>query len=194
MVPDPTSPTGTKVVQIPSEMREKAQTDFSTYIAQVGDSYAKLNEMGKAVSAGEANPLNYVFSTAVGQTMGRMFGEKGQPLRDQINTMAPNIINVIRQSTQMGSKGMDSNAEREFYIKAMGDPTLPIEANIKALEALDKAYGKGNAVENMLKNYPELAQKVNKYKLSPTTEETGTTGDFLDPTERALKDKYKPSK
>ena len=194
LVPDPTSPTGTKVVQIPSEMREKAQTDFSTYIAQVGDSYAKLNEMGKAVSAGEANPLNYVFSTAVGQTMGRMFGEKGQPLRDQINTMAPNIINVIRQSTQMGSKGMDSNAEREFYIKAMGDPTLPIEANIKALEALDKAYGKGNAVENMLKNYPELAQKVNKYKLSPTTEETGTTGDFLDPTERALKDKYKPSK
>ena len=194
LVPDPNSPTGTKVVQIPSEMREKAQTDFSTYISQVGDSYAKLNEMGKAVSAGEANPLNYVFSTAIGQTMGRMFGEKGQPLRDQINTMAPNIINVIRQSTQMGSKGMDSNAEREFYIKAMGDPILPIEANIKALEALDKAYGKGNAVENMLKNYPELAQKVNKYKLSPTTEETGTTGDFLDPTERALKDKYKPSK
>jgi hypothetical protein len=166
LVADPTSPTGTKIVQVPSEAREKAKTDFSTYISQVGDSYARLNELGKAVSAGEANPLNYAFSTAVGQTMGRMFGEEGQPLRDQINTMAPNIINVIRQSTQMGSKGMDSNAEREFFIKAMGDPTLPIEANIKALDALDKAYGKGNAVEDILKNYPELAKKVNSYKLA----------------------------
>jgi len=167
LVADPNSPTGTKIVQVPSEVREKAKNDFSNYIAQVGDSYARLNEMGKAVSAGEANPLNYAFSTAVGQTMGRMFGEEGQPLRDQINTMAPNIINVIRQSTQMGSKGMDSNAEREFYIKAMGDPTLPIEANIKALDALDKAYGKGNAVGDILKNYPELAKKVNSYKLTP---------------------------
>jgi hypothetical protein len=166
LVADPTSPTGTKIVQVPSEAREKAKTDFSTYISQVGDSYARLDELGKAVSAGEANPLNYAFSTAVGQTMGRMFGEEGQPLRDQINTMAPNIINVIRQSTQMGSKGMDSNAEREFYIKAMGDPTLPIEANIKALDALDKAYGKGNAVGDILKNYPELAKKVNSYKLA----------------------------
>ena len=167
LVEDPNSPTGTKIVQIPSEAKEKAQNDFTAYISQVGDSYARLDKMGKAVSAGKANPLNYVFSTPAGQTMARMFGEEGQTLRDDINTMAPNIINVIRQSTQMGSKGMDSNAEREFYIKAMGDPTLPIEANIKALDALDKAYGKGNAIESIVKNYPDLAKKVNAYKLTP---------------------------
>ena len=194
LVPDPTSPTGTKIVEIKSDVKEKALNDFSNYITQIGDSYAKLNQMGKAVSAGEANPLNYVFSTPLGQTMGRMFGEKGQPLRDQINTMVPNIINVIRQSSQMGAKGMDSEKELSFYLRSVGDTMLPLEANIKALDALDKAYGKGNAVENILKNYPELAQKVNKYKLSPPTEETGTTGDFLTPAERALKDKYTPSK
>jgi hypothetical protein len=154
-------------------MREKAKNDFSSYVAQVGDSYARLDQLGKAVSAGEFNPLNYVFATEVGQTMARAFGEQGQPLREQINTMAPNIINVIRQSTQMGSKGMDSNAEREFYIKAMGDPKLPIEANIKALDVLDKVYGNGNAVKEMLKNYPELKSKVNKYQLNWSPSQSG---------------------
>ena len=153
LVPDPTSPTGTKVVEIPSDLKEKALNDFSNYITQIGDSYAKLNQMGKAVSGGEANPLNYVFATPLGQTMGRIFGEEGQPLRDQINTMVPNIINVIRQSSQMGAKGMDSEKELSFYLRSVGDATLPLEANIKALDALDKAYGKGNAVETMLKNF-----------------------------------------
>lgn len=192
LVPDPTSPTGTKVVEIPSDLKEKALNNFSNYIAQVGDSYAKLNQMGKAVSGGEANPLNYVFATPIGQTMGRMFGEEGQILRDQINTMAPNIVNVIRQSTEMGAKGMDSDSERLFFIKSMGDPTLPIEANIKALDALDKAYGKGNAVETMLKNYPELAEKVNKYKLTPPKTESGATGGLITPEQQSLIDKYKP--
>lgn len=173
LVADPNSPTGTRIVQVPSEMREKAKNDFSSYVAQVGDSYARLDQLGKAVSAGEFNPLNYVFATEVGQTMARAFGEQGQPLREQINTMAPNIINVIRQSTQMGSKGMDSNAEREFYIKAMGDPKLPIEANIKALDVLDKVYGNGNAVKEMLKNYPELKSKVNKYQLNWSPSQSG---------------------
>jgi ubiquitin len=173
LVEDPNSPTGTRIVQVPSEMREKAKNDFSSYVAQVGDSYARLDQLGKAVSAGEFNPLNYVFATEVGQTMARAFGEQGQPLREQINTMAPNIINVIRQSTQMGSKGMDSNAEREFYIKAMGDPKLPIEANIKALDVLDKVYGNGNAVKEMLKNYPELKSKVDKYQLNWSPNQSG---------------------
>jgi hypothetical protein len=38
--------------------------------------------------------------------------------------------------------------------------SLPIEANIKALDILDKAYGKGDMVEKMLKNEPKLYAKV----------------------------------
>jgi hypothetical protein len=55
----------------------------------------------------------------------------------------------------------------------MGDPKLPIEANIKALDVLDKVYGNGNAVKEMLKNYPELKSKVNKYQLNWSPSQSG---------------------
>jgi hypothetical protein len=55
----------------------------------------------------------------------------------------------------------------------MGDPKLPIEANIKALDVLDKVYGNGNAVKEMLKNYPELKSKVDKYQLNWSPNQSG---------------------
>ena len=166
LVADPTSPTGTKIVQVPSEAREKAKIDFTSYVEQMTGSYAKLDEMGKAVTGASSNPLNYIESTSAGQELSRMFGSEPQVLRDQINTMRPSIINVIRQASEMGAKGLDSEKELTFYLSALGDPKLPVEANIKALEVLDKVYGTGKAVPSMLKNYPELAKKVNSYKLA----------------------------
>jgi len=166
LVADPTSPTGTKIVQVPSEVREKAKIDFTSYVEQMTGSYAKLDEIGKAVTGASSNPLNYIESTSVGQELSRMFGSEPQVLRDQINTMRPSIINVIRQASEMGAKGLDSEKELVFYLSALGDPKLPVEANIKALEVLDKVYGTGKAVSSMLKNYPELAKKVNSYKLA----------------------------
>jgi len=196
LVADPTSPTGTKIVQVPSEVREKAKIDFTSYVEQMTGSYAKLDEMGKAVTGAGSNPLNYIESTSAGQELSRMFGSEPQVLRDQINTMRPSIINVIRQASEMGAKGLDSEKELAFYLSALGDPKLPVEANIKALEVLDKVYGTGKAVSSMLKNYPELAQKVNKYKLAPTEGNTGTTptatpvADSL----KALEEKYSTQK
>lgn len=143
----------------------KAKEDFSSYVQQMADSYARLNEKGKAVAGGEMNPLNYVEATGPGQVFSRMLGSESQVLRDQINTMRPAIINVIRQASEMGAKGMDSEKELEFYLSSLGDPRLPVEANIKALDVLDKVYGEGKAVKTILKDYPELLKKVSGYNL-----------------------------
>ena len=173
--------------KLSDDLIEKNKNDFTGYVQQMSDSYARLDKMGKAVTGASSNPLNYIESTSAGQELSRMFGSEPQVLRDQINTMRPSIINVIRQASEMGAKGLDSEKELAFYLSALGDPKLPVEANIKALEVLDKVYGTGKAVSSMLKNYPELAKKVNVYSLKAP--DTGRVQ--LLPDEQQLIDKYK---
>jgi|694.fasta_scaffold15164_4 hypothetical protein len=188
IVPDATSPTGTRIVQIPSDAKEKAKTDFSGYMQQITGSYATLDAKGKAVTGEKSSIMNALTATSAGQAVSRALGSEDQVLRDQINTMRPSIVNVIRQATEMGAKGMDSEKELTFYLSAIGDPSLPVEANIKALETLDKVYGTGKAVNEMLKNFPNLKKKVDKYSFkSIPTSETPYTG-LDDETKQALKD------
>lgn len=179
LVQDPNSPTGYRIVQVNSDLIDKNKADFSGYISETAGAYARLHEMGKTVSSG-SNPLNYLESTEQGQVLSRMFGKSPQILRDKINTIRPSIINVIRKSSEMGAKGMDSEKELSFYLDALGDQTMPVEANIKALEILDKVYGTGKAVNSILSDYPELKKKVEKYDLkfnnSATNPSTNTTG------------------
>jgi len=165
LVPDPNSPTGSRIVQTPSDLINKNKDDFSSYVSQIANSYAGLDRMGKAVTGNNSNPMNYLESTEGGQTLARMFGSDPQVLRDRINTMRPNIINVIRKSSEMGAKGMDSEKELSFYLSALGDPKIPVEANIKALDTLDKVYGNGKAVDAIISDFPELKKRVDKYDL-----------------------------
>jgi hypothetical protein len=181
IVPDATSPTGTRIVQIPSDAKEKAKTDFSGYMQEITGSYATLDAKGKAVTGEKSSIINALTATGAGQAVSRALGSEDQVLRDQINTMRPSIINVIRQATEMGAKGMDSEKELTFYLSAIGDPSLPVEANIKALETLDKVYGTGKAVNEMLKNFPDLKKKVDKYsfKSIPTSETPASGSDNI---------------
>jgi hypothetical protein len=193
IVPDATSPTGTRIVQIPSEAKEKAKTDFSGYMQQITGSYAALDAKGKAVTAEKSSIMNALTATGAGQAVSRALGSEDQVLRDQINTMRPSIVNVIRQATEMGAKGMDSEKELTFYLSAIGDPSLPVEANIKALETLDKVYGTGKAVNEMLKNFPDLKKKVDKYsfKSIPTSETPASGGTGLSPEVQKIREQLK---
>jgi hypothetical protein len=174
LVPDPNSPTGSRIVQTPSELINKSKDDFSGYVSQIVNSYAGLDRMGKAVTGNNSNPMNYLESTEGGQVLARMFGSDPQVLRDRINTMRPNIINVIRKSSEIGAKGMDSEKELSFYLGALGDPKIPVEANIKALDILDKVYGNGKAVNAIISDFPELKKRVDKYDLQFKSSSTNT--------------------
>lgn len=157
-----------------SEGLTAARENFSNYVSEMANAYASLYKKGGAVSAGESNIGNIIAGTDIGQVAGRAIGSEAQVMRDLINTMTPNIINVIRQSTEMGAKGMDTPKELEFYLRALGDVNLPIEASIKALDTLDKIYGKGETVPKMLKDNPALLEKVKKSGLKFGEEEKKT--------------------
>jgi len=140
----------------------------------MANAYSSLYKKGGAISAGETNVGSAIAGTGIGQVAGRVTGSETQVMRDVINTMTPNMINVIRQSTEMGAKGMDSEKELQFYLRAIGDVNLPIEASLKALDTLDKIYGKGDTVQKMLKDNPALYGKVKEAGLRFGEEEKKT--------------------
>ncbi|HUV26991.1 MAG TPA: hypothetical protein VMW34_06460 [Anaerolineales bacterium] len=126
--------------------------------------YDDLNDMGAIVN--EKNPsLKNVWNRAsasdLGQSIGKSFGTRVQSKRNQINQKRPLLINYIRQASEMGARGLDSEKELEFYLQAATDPGLDYKSNINALQVLDEAYGSGGWNSER----PYIADK-NKYPVN----------------------------
>lgn len=169
----------TKDLKEKQKIQEESKKLFSSYIGEMVGAYSKLYKGKGAVAGGESGILEYMANTPSGQNLGRAMGSENQVYRDVINAMSPNVINVIRQASEMGAKGLDSEKELAFYLGALGDPMRPVEANIKALDMLDKAYGEGTAAQQGLKDNPALKAKVEKTKLEFGEKESTTKPELF---------------
>ena len=141
-------------------------------------------------SGGMINPNNSVSqniavrmsATDIGQALTGAAGQQAQSIRSRINNAKPLLIQLIRESTGMSAKAMDSNAELNFYLQAASDPKLDLFSNLVALDTLDKQYGDGDVLDRMLAGNPELLNAVRGGKISnplpkPTSENPSWTSD-----------------
>ena len=145
----------------------KGTKDFSREVASAANDYAQLFKLDAAVGEG-ANVLDKSinFLTAkYGQGLARMLGTDPQVYRDKIEIAKPTLINAIRQATGMSAKAMDSDKELQFYLQALSDTTKPLAANLKALLAIERRYGVGGGVEEVLRDNPALLQRIKRFDL-----------------------------
>lgn len=123
---------------------ENAQGRVTGNLQQMKSLYQGLEKMGAIIDTTKTSAENAFRATAsskAGQAVGRIFGTEAQSIRNQINQIKPLLLQEIRQATQMGSKGLDSEKELEFYLQAATDPSKDIQTNLNAIKVLDKAYG-----------------------------------------------------
>tara|TARA_R110000868_G_scaffold410991_2_gene701232 strand:+ start:424 stop:1857 length:1434 start_codon:yes stop_codon:yes gene_type:complete len=166
----------------------KSKADFSDSIGLIANAYSQIYTEGSAVVGGKASLANVLSATDAGQVFGRITGDKAQVYRDVINTQKPNVINAIREITGMSAKQMDSEKELQMYLKAMGDPILPVEANMQALLSLDKKYADGTITKQVLDANPNLAQSVSGYDIKLKDQPKDSKLKLDDETEQMLKD------
>lgn len=122
------------------------QAGVSGQLQQMKSLYEGLDKMGAIVDTSKTSIENAFRATASskpGQALARAFGTKAQSLRNQIEQIKPLLIQEIRKATVMGAKGLDSEKELAFYLKAATDTGVDIQANLNAIKVLDKAYGLG---------------------------------------------------
>ena len=129
-----------------TENKTNAKTRVNTNLQKLSDLYSNLDEAGGIVNT-EKGPLQNIpariGASWAGQIGSGALGTKTQSIRNQINQIRPLLIQDIRQATQMGAKGLDSEKELEFYLQAATNPTSDIQSNLNALAVLDTAYGLG---------------------------------------------------
>jgi len=128
----------------PKAKKADAQKRVSGVLNDLKAHYEELDKLGGIIDTEESTLSNIgarIGSSGLGQAVGRATGTKEQEIRDMINNSRPLLINFIRQASEMGARGLDSQKELEFYLQAATDPQRSIQANLNAIKVLEKAYG-----------------------------------------------------
>ena len=128
------------------DTKKQAKQQLSDIVGQLKTSYDTLLEGGGITSTttgGRENIGAKMGTSAVGQFMGSALGTKNQEQRQVIEQTRPLLLNLIKEATGMSASQMNSNAEMQMYLKAATDPKLSYEANVTALQNLDKTFGLG---------------------------------------------------
>jgi len=129
-----------------ADVKAEAKKQLSDVVSQLKNSYDTLYEGGGITSTtagGRENIGAKMGTSAVGQFMGSALGTKNQEQRQIIEQTRPLLLNLIKEATGMSASQMNSNAEMQMYLKAATDPKLSYEANVTALQNLDKTFGLG---------------------------------------------------
>jgi hypothetical protein len=129
-----------------TDVKTQAKQQLSDVVGQLKTSYDTLLEGGgitSTTSGGRENIGAAMGRSAVGQFIGGAVGTKNQEQRQIIEQTRPLLLNLIKEATGMSASQMNSNAEMQMYLKAATDPKLSYEANVTALQNLDKTFGLG---------------------------------------------------
>lgn len=132
--------------QVDREKKLPSQQRITNTVTRVSDKYKELEALGGVISPNNSTWENIkarVGSSPTGQRIGGYVGTEEQRIRDEIAALRPTLMNDIRQASEMGARGLDSEKELEFYLTAATDPTRSLEANLTALAILNDAYGLG---------------------------------------------------
>lgn len=161
-----------------AEKKLPTKQRVTSTITKVADLYNELNQLGAAVTP-ENSVMGNISARAgasdLGQWAGGYLGTEAQRVRDEIAALRPSLMNDIRQASEMGARGLDSEKELQFYLTAATDPTRSLEANMTALMVINQAYGLGSqqfqrASPAQLQELQREFQEANKIK----SKDTGT--------------------
>lgn len=129
-----------------AEAVEAGKADVANDIITLKASLDALNEGGGITSTEKgvaSNVGRWASTTGPGQLLGTMGGTVNQKHRDIISQARPLLMRSIMQATGMSAKQMDSNAELKLWLSTATDPTKGYEANIEAMNNIDRKYGSG---------------------------------------------------
>ncbi len=130
-----------------ANQKASGSTDVAASIATLRDAYDRL-EAGGGITSTKKGPLGNIIaagsSSAVGQMVGRATGSKNQSARNDIAMSRPALLSALMKATGMSAKQMDSNTELKLWLTTATDPTLDVESNRRALDALERKYMSGS--------------------------------------------------
>ena len=127
-------------------MQKSGEGTVGSVVADLRDKYTQLDEGGGLVNSDKGALSNIgarIGVSGIGQLAGGAVGTTNQNARDSIAMARPLLLQAIMKATGMSAKQMDSNAELKLYLATATDPTKGKQANMEALDRIEKLYGGG---------------------------------------------------
>lgn len=138
---------------IESRAGESSKRVMDAVISTFATKYQQLNEAG-AVRNSEKGPVEnfqaYMQTTPMGREYGKMTGSKAEAARETIEAMQPNIVQAIMSQPGISARAFDSDKELEFFLRSITAPRSDYMANMSALYILDKKFGTGTSLQQVL--------------------------------------------
>lgn len=126
-----------------AQQKALGASDVDSAIATLRDAYGRL-EVGGGITSTASGPIGNLAastsSSSVGQMVGRALGTNNQSARNDIAMTRPALLAALMKATGMSAKQMDSNAELKLWLATATDPTLDVESNRRALNAIERKY------------------------------------------------------
>lgn len=129
-------------------------------LRKMAAAYQALEDEGSLTSTNRgalANVGAYVRGTTPGQIAERALGTKAQARRDELQSLARQIITDIKNATGMSAQELNSNVELQQMLLAVTNPTQSTQALKLILNNLSERYGTGAKLD--LKERTEPAPK-----------------------------------
>lgn len=133
-------------------------------VREAANLYARLDQQGGVPSEDRGAISNAINAVARGtpgaDTVLGALGDENANIALRIGALQADLLNGIRQATGMSARAMDSDRELQFYLQTATQPQRDIMANYGALYAIDRRYGLGGAVEDVIP--PEDFEEVQR--------------------------------
>lgn len=126
------------------EAATAGRAQASNILGELRTTYNSLRNMGAMVSPQNSalgNITARVRASGVGQLAEGAVGTEAQALRDRVASIRPALMQSIAKATGMTGKQLDSNADVKLFMQTVTDPTASYEANIAAIERLERFLG-----------------------------------------------------
>lgn len=159
-----------------AQVSEVGKQTVSEVVSSMRDIYNQLDAKGGITNTEKTGLENLArggASSTVGQAVGKALGTENQSLRNTVAQQRPLLLQAIMRATGMSSKQMDTNNELQMYLAAATDPKLDVQANKRALDMLEKLYGKGSDASSP----PATPQRATLQQITETARRYGKTVD-----------------
>ena len=125
------------------------ETSVNEAVATLRDAYDRL-EKGNGITSTDAEPLSNlgasISASGAGQSVGKMFGTQNQSARNDVAMTRPVLLAALMKATGMTSSQINSDAELKLWLATATDTTLDVQANRRALDAIERKYLSGSAL------------------------------------------------
>lgn len=130
----------------PKDKKATARKRMTTTLASLAQNYINLDSANAIVNVDKPTFVNILAaarSSLPGQFVGDLVGTDEQSMRNTISNAKPLLVQMIRQTTDMSARAMDSNKELQFYLQAVTNEKIDIQSSMAAIVRLDELFGDG---------------------------------------------------